>query len=135
MSRQLRIRGRENHIDLMKELFVTLNEPHTDWQWDFQTDDGAIFSHFSFSKQSTVNSFIGLAGCKISSLDLSYIDNIYLSDLVFSFVKKLNVYGSKLHGLQNIKRIKGLEEIIVKKGQLTEEEKAKLSFVKITELD
>lgn len=135
VSRQMRTKGREEHLSFIKSTFKALNKKQADWPWDYQSNDGVIFRHLTLREDKKNYSLLGLAACKISSLDICRLKNIYLNDLSFAFINKLNVYGARLHGLQNIKRIHGLEEIIVRKGQLSEEEKAFLSFIKITELE
>ena len=134
-SRVNKMTGKENHLFFMKELFKELNQNQKGWKWNFKTDDGIIYTFFSLSGLNKIHTLIPLSGKKISYLDLSDIDDIYLEDLANLYVKKINFTNSRLHKISYLQRIKGLEEIIITKDQLSKEEKNFIDFVNIQEID
>ncbi|MCM8530979.1 MAG: serine/threonine protein kinase [Lentisphaeraceae bacterium] len=135
LVRKGHISGRLDHLSFIKSLLTIMNPEQKEWIWDFDTDDGVIFSHFSLSGLSKVHTFIGLAGCKISFLDLSGLEEVYLGELVYSYVNTISFLDTKIHHLHELKRIDGLKKIIVRRGQLSAEDLELLKSYEVVLVD
>ena len=127
--------GRERHIKILESLFKVTNKEQTKWDFDYKTKDGVIFSYFTLKHTDSVYSYSALGGRYISVFDISHAKDLYANELSLIYIKKLIAYDVNIHNVSKLKRVSGLEELVVKKGQLTEQEKQSLNFLKITELE
>lgn len=134
-TRAASTKGLKRQLKLLEELFKVANKRQLQWNFDYETKDGIIFSYFGLKGTKEVHSYCALAGRYISVLDISNAKDLYTNDLSLLYVKKLIAYNVAIRRVEKLKRVKGLEELVVKKGQLTKEEKGKLNFLKVTELE
>lgn len=135
LSRVNYTKGKEHHLKLMEALFKVSNLHQEKWNFEYKSEDGVLFSYFKIKDAHKIYSYCALSGRYISILDVSNAKNFFTSDIALVYIKKIIAYNVKIHDVKKLKRVDGLEEIIVKKGQLSKEEKESLSFLKITELD
>lgn len=129
------LKGKETHILFMKNVLESTNKLQDNIHFRFQTDDGVIFQYIDLSRMSSFYCYIALSGRYIGTLDLTGVDKVYCNDLSMLYVKTLILKDCKVFDLNCLKKIRSLENVIVRKGQLSPQDKMDIEGISIFEVD
>ncbi|WDE96916.1 serine/threonine-protein kinase [Lentisphaera profundi] len=127
--------SRESRLNLIIQTIKKTN-PHQElWDIQYDTEEGQIFTSFSLKNHNKADQFMALAGMTIGSLDLSGKGSFSPEKISFTYVKKLILVDRKIVEFERFYAIKGLEEIVIKKGQIPNEFIRKMPLIKFTYVD
>ena len=130
---------KSRRLQLIHEILKQTNPNQKIWDIEFDTLEGSVYTNINLSNHQDLTKLIGLCGLKIGTLDLSNCGKIQLEDLNSSHIKKLIIKGCDIDSVEDIQHIPGLEELVLNKNQITQQERELLNrtylFIKLTFVD
>jgi hypothetical protein len=116
----------ERRLLLIREILKGTNTQQEKWDFQFETNEGSVFTELDLSGHENLSNLIALCGLKIGTLDLRNCGQIRLEDLNSSYIRKIIINGCDIESMGSLQHLPGLEEVVLEKSQISAEDQDKL---------
>lgn len=108
----------ERRINLINHVLKSCNPMQTNWDFQYKTNDGQVFTSIDLSDHHKVGALTAFSGSFIGELNLSGKGTFYSGALRSTYVKKLILTGKKIQNPKELRHVPGLEIVILRQGQI-----------------
>lgn len=109
----------EGRIYLINHVLKSCNPMQTNWDFQYKTNDGQVFTSIDLSDHHNVGALTAFSGSFIGELNLSGTGTFHASTLGSTYVKELIITGKKIQNPKELQKVPGLEIVILRQGQIT----------------